>query len=174
MNKFVYNVNNPLCYKGIKDGLSLVYKTIKPVIVCIGSDLAIGDSLGPLLGTILEEKLKGKAYVYGTLNFPITAKEALIISKNIKQLHPLSKILAIDASVGDKSEVGFIKVSDTGIKPGLGVNKSLPIMGDSSIIGIVTEKQDVLNNLFSATRLNLIYKMSIAISKGIESYLEYK
>ncbi|MBO5713166.1 MAG: DUF1256 domain-containing protein, partial [Clostridia bacterium] len=55
MNKFVYNVNNPLCDKGIKDGLNIIYKTIKPVIVCIGSDLAIGDSLGPLLGTILQQ-----------------------------------------------------------------------------------------------------------------------
>ena len=172
MNKFIYNVNNPLCDKGIKSGLSAVYKTKQPVIVCIGSDLAIGDSLGPLLGTFLQEKLQGKAYVYGTLTSPVTAKEAGIVSNTIKQLHPSSKILAIDAGVGDKSDVGLVKVIDYGIKPGLGVNKKLPTIGDASIIGIVAEKQDALNNIFSATRLSLIYKMSSVIATAITSFLE--
>lgn len=173
MNKFIYNVNNPSCDKGIKDGLSMVYKTYKPVIVCIGSDLAIGDSLGPLLGTFLQEKLQGKAYVYGTLSSPVTAKESLTISKTVKLLHPKSKILAIDAGVGDKNDIGLIKIGDYGIKPGLGVKKTLPVIGDASIIGIVAEKQDALNNIFSSTRLNLIYKISVVISNGIEKYLEF-
>ena len=38
-----------------------------PVIVCIGSDLAIGDSLGPVTGSLLKHKTQGlNAYVYGT------------------------------------------------------------------------------------------------------------
>ena len=174
MSKFVYNVNSPLCEKGVKDSLLEVYKTIKPVIVCIGSDLAIGDSLGPLLGTLLKNKLQGKAYVYGSLKSPVTAKEAITISKTIKSLHPFSKILAIDAGVGDKNDVGLIKVCNYGLKPGLGVDKNLPLIGDACIIGIVSEKQDALNNLFSATRLSLIYKMCDVISSGIEGCLEYK
>ena len=173
MNKFTYNVNNPSCDKGISDSLKIVYKTYKPVIVCIGSDLAIGDSLGPLLGTFLQEKLQGKAYIYGTLNSPVTAKEAEIVSKTIKLLHPNSKILAIDAGVGERADIGLIKVCNYGIKPGLGVNKNLSMIGDASIIGIVAEKTNAINNIFSATRLNLIYKMSYAISNGIENFLKF-
>lgn len=170
MNKFVYSLDKYSCQNGIADSLKFVYKTNQPVIICVGSDLVIGDSLGPLVGTLLEEKLKGKAYLYGTLNSPITAKESLIISKTIKLLHPSSKILVIDAGVGDKSDIGLIKVCDNGIKPGLGVNKQLPEIGDASIIGIVTEKNDAFTNITTSTRFSFIYKMSNAIANGIEKY----
>ena len=47
-----------------------------PVIVCIGSDLAIGDSLGPITGSMLKYKTQGLGvFVYGTLATPVTAKE---------------------------------------------------------------------------------------------------
>ncbi len=171
MNKFVYNYFSSFAESSIKDSLSLVYNTSVPVIVCIGSDLAIGDSLGPLIGTILSKTLQGKAYVYGTLTSPVTAKETATISKTIRLLHPKSKILAIDAGVGEKADVGLIKVGDYGIKPGLGVNKTLPIIGDASIIGIVAEKNNALANITSSTRLNLVYNMSNVIANAIQKYL---
>ena len=171
MNKYVFNSLNLSCVSGITESLKKVYQTNKPVIVCIGSDLAIGDSLGPLIGSILQSKLKGSAYVYGTLNSPVTAKESETVAKTIKYLHPNSKILAIDAGVGRGSDVGLIKISDVGIKPGLGVNKTLPIIGDASIIAIVAEKTDALENILNKTRLSLIYKMSNLIVSGIENYL---
>ena len=65
----------------------------------------------------------------------------------------------------------IIKVCNYGIKPGLGVSKTLPIIGDASIIGIVAEKNDGFENIFSKTRLNLVYKLSGAIVKGIEKNL---
>ena len=47
-----------------------------PVVVCIGSDLAIGDSLGPIVGSMLKFKTQGLGtFLYGTLSAPITAKE---------------------------------------------------------------------------------------------------
>ena len=40
-----------------------------PVIVCIGSDLAIGDSLGPITGSMLKFKTQGlNIFLYGTLS----------------------------------------------------------------------------------------------------------
>ena len=171
MNKFSFNVNNVNCAVAIKNSLDVVYKTFKPVIVCIGSDLAVGDSLGPLVGSMLCNSLKGKAYVYGTLESPVTAKETVTIFKTIKLLHPNSKILAIDAGLGNKSDVGLVKVSNNGIKPGLGVSKTLPTIGDASIIGIVAEKFEGVENIFTKTRLNLVYKLAGAISNGIEKFL---
>ena len=57
-------------------------KNFKPVFVCIGSDLVLGDSLGPLVGTFLRNK-NLSSYIYGTLNFPITAKEISYIKSYI-------------------------------------------------------------------------------------------
>lgn len=141
-----------------------------PVIVCIGSDLVLGDSLGPLVGTMLIKK-KVSAYVYGTLNAPITAKEIVCAKTHLKMLHPDSFIIAIDAAVGNTEDIGLIKVSDKGLKPGLGVDKNLGVIGDCSIIGVVAGKSLQNYNLFNLTRLNLIYKMAEKIASGVEKFL---
>ena len=143
-----------------------------PIIVCIGSDLVLGDSLGPLVGTFLKNYNLG-AYVYGTLNFPVTAKEIEYAKKYLKIMHPNSPILAIDAAVGCPEDVGIIKVSNKGLYPGLGVDKNLGEIGDISIIGIVAGKSDKNYNLFNLTRLNVVYKMAEKIAKGIRDYLDY-
>ena len=75
MNQFEFNSNNNLSCSGISNSLKLLYNTPYPVIVCVGSDLAVGDSLGPIIGSELKYALKGKSYVYGSLESPITAKE---------------------------------------------------------------------------------------------------
>ena len=49
-----------------------------PVFLCIGSDLAIGDSHGPICGTMLAEKKEQGIFVYGTLRQTVTAKEVQV------------------------------------------------------------------------------------------------
>ena len=44
-----------------------------PVFLCVGTDAVAGDSLGPLTGTLLESNLRGKTYVFGTLDRLVTA-----------------------------------------------------------------------------------------------------
>ncbi len=171
--EFSFSVFNNYSQDGIFQSLSECNpNNDKPIIVCIGSDLVLGDSLGPLVGTFLRNKRLG-AYVYGTLNAPITAKEVEYAKIYLKQMHPNSSIIAIDAAVGNKEDVGLIKVCDKGLKPGLGVNKNLGVLGDVSIIGIVASKSLQNYNLFNLTRLNLVYKMAEKISCGIESYINY-
>ena len=155
--------------KGISCSLRRLNNNCYPVIVCVGSDLVVGDSLGPYIGTELSKRLKG-VYIYGTHENPITAKETEVIYNTVKKLHPKSQILVVDAAVGDKKDIGLIKVTDRGIKPGLGANKDLSILGDISIIGIVAEKQPSLNNLFYQTRFSLIYSLSQTIINGIVDY----
>ena len=76
--EYSFNVFNTLA----PDGEVLVLKRLlkgskkTPVIACVGSDLSVGDSLGPIVGTKLKEKLAGlNVYVYGTLQKPLTAHE---------------------------------------------------------------------------------------------------
>lgn len=143
-----------------------------PFFICIGSDLVMGDSLGPLVGTLLKKR-DVRSYVYGTLNFPITAKEVEYARTYLKQMHPSSISIAIDAAVGSSDDVGLIKVINKGLKPGLGVNKNLGVIGDLSIIGIVAKSSFNNKELFSLTRLNLVYKMAEIIADGIEKYIKH-
>ncbi len=78
---YSFNLYNALATQGICLSLKkiLPLQSQPPVILCIGSDLSVGDSLGPVAGTKLREKLQGlNCYVYGTLSKPITAHEVNI------------------------------------------------------------------------------------------------
>ena len=148
-------------------------KNKKPIVICVGSDLVLGDSLGPLVGTMLRKR-DVRSYVYGTLNYPITAKEVEYASKYLKQMHPDSFSIAIDAAVGNADDVGLIRVLDKGLKPGLGVDKNLGVIGDLSIIAVVAEKSLQNHSLFNLTHLNLVYKMAERIADGIEKYISHR
>lgn len=168
---FTFNTSNEYTSEGICEALSHYnQENKKPILICIGSDLVLGDSLGPLVGTLLKKK-SARPFIYGTLNFPVTAKEINYARTYLKQMHPNSISIAIDAAVGEPDDVGLIRIVNSGLKPGLGVNKKLGEIGDVSIIGIVASKSLQNYNLFNATRLNLIYKMAEQISCGVEKYL---
>lgn len=143
-----------------------------PVIVCVGSDLAIGDSLGPITGSMLKYKTQGTpAFIYGTLASPVTAKEIKYVRAFLKDAHPCSPIIAIDAAVGSEGDIGLIKLLDSPLYPGAGANKKLGAIGDISVLGIVAEKSVANYGLLNNTRLNLVYGMSELISEAIADYL---
>ncbi|MBQ8726106.1 MAG: spore protease YyaC [Clostridia bacterium] len=142
-----------------------------PVIVCIGTDAVVGDCLGPLVGSLLKERLKGKTYVFGTVESPVTAKEVQTVGEFIKNAYPYSPVLAIDAALGSPDEIGSLKIADCPIKPGLGVDKNLQSLGTASIMGVV-EDRDRGKNLLSTVRFSLVYKMAKAICGGVSCFIE--
>ena len=148
------------------------FKEVPPVVVCVGSDLAIGDSLGPITGSMLRYKTQGlNVFLYGTLSSPITAKEIVYMRSFLKETHPKSPIIAIDAAVGEEGDIGLIKLSNTPLRPGAGANKKLGSIGDISVMGIVAEKSVSNYGLLNTTRLNLVYTMSEIISDGVSTLL---
>ena len=65
--EFSFNVYNSLAISGETLALKkiLPYTNDLPIIICIGSDLSIGDSLGPTIGTTLQGKLQGlNCFIY--------------------------------------------------------------------------------------------------------------
>ena len=147
--------------------------TSAPVILCIGSDLAIGDSLGPIVGTMLKRKgFCGS--LYGTLKNPVTAKEVKYLNDFLSKTHPKSKIIAIDAAVGEDGDVGIIKITDGSLRPGSGANKRLGKVGDVSVLGIVAKKSAFSYSLLNLTRLNMVYAMSEIISGAISMLVSQK
>ena len=172
--EFSFNLYNTMAAGGEVIALKRIMPTASstPVILCVGSDLSVGDSLGPLVGTMLKNRLKSlNLYVYGTLAKPITAHEVKYMNEFINSTHPNSPIIAVDAAVGAAGDIGLIKIVKRGLKPGSGANKNLTRVGDVSIMGIVAEKTMFNYSLFSATRLNMVYKMAQIISDGIAAYL---
>ena len=143
-----------------------------PVVVCVGSDLAIGDCLGPITGSMLKYKTQGLGiFLYGTLASPVTAKEIRYLRTFLKDTHKQSQIIAVDAAVGEEGDIGLIKITDKPLLPGAGANKKLGALGDLSIMGIVAEKSLANYNLLNTTRLNLVYKMAEIISDSLASLL---
>lgn len=102
------------------------------VFVCIGTDRSTGDSLGPLVGTMLTES--GYRQVIGTLESPCDASNLIMRLKEI----PSGKVtIAIDACLGLPSSIGSFQVANQPIQPGKSVGKMLPPVGEYSIAAIV-------------------------------------
>ena len=136
------------------------------IIVCIGTDRCIGDCLGPLVGTLLKDKYFPLP-VYGTIDSPIHALNIDKRLNEIKALHPTSKIVGIDACLGDTSSIGEIQARDYPIHPGKGVGKTLPNVGDISIIGIVDSSDNPEIFTSRSIRLSLVLDMSIVIVNSL-------
>lgn len=138
--------------------------TSAPTVLCVGSDRATGDSLGPLVGSMLSWN-GFSGMVFGTLEQPVHAA-------NLEQTLMLldgrcTTILGVDACLGTKKDVGTIIVSKGPLRPGLGVNKELPPVGHLHIAGVVNIGGFMEHLVLQSTRLNLVVKMAQAIAWGI-------
>lgn len=142
-------------------------------IVCIGTDKATGDCLGPLVGTFLEKKLKNNNFVkvYGTLNNTVNALNVAELAINLEK-ETDSLTIAIDACMGDNLKAGDLFISNTPLNPGSGVGKRIKPIGDLSVKGVIATntKSIYLNDkLVMTTRLSLVYNLSEIIAKGLKS-----
>ena len=144
------------------------YITQDTIIVCIGTDKCIGDCLGPLVGTMLKDS-SFHLPVYGTLSSPIHALNIDQHLNTIKSTHPISNVLGIDACLGNSCDIGEIRIRDHAIHPGKGVGKSLPDVGNASIIGIVDSSEESELFFSRSIRLSLIMDMAKVISKSLIS-----
>ncbi|GER70028.1 hypothetical protein BpJC7_13310 [Weizmannia acidilactici] len=147
------------------------------VIVCIGTDRSTGDSLGPLTGTFLKEKAMKCFKVYGTLDNPIHALNLEEKIEMIYEKHRYPFVIAVDACLGKMKSVGMIQISDGPVKPGAGVKKDLPPVGDIHITGIVNISGFMEFTVLQNTRLNLVLKMAKLIAAGISRanlHLQYQ
>jgi putative sporulation protein YyaC len=143
------------------------FSTRPIVFVCIGTDRSTGDSLGPLIGTLLQEKEIAPYHVYGTLDEPIHAVNMDAKLAEIKEKHFNPFIIGIDACLGRLKSVGSIQVGNGPVKPGAGVNKELPEVGNMHITGIVNVSGFMEFFVLQNTRLNLVLKMAKTIANGI-------
>ncbi len=110
------------------------------VVVCVGTDKVVCDSLGPMVGSMLNNNMIKPIYVYGLQSSCLTALNVAQCYHDIRKLHSTSTILAVDAGVGDTDQLGKVQISNHGILPGLATNRQLPCIGDVGIVGIVATR----------------------------------
>ena len=136
------------------------------IFVCIGTDNHVWDSLGPMVGSMVKEKISN-IKVYGDLNNPVTSINVDNIKETLDIDYPISTIVAIDIALSTKIKLnGSIYIKKGGVKPGLGVGiKDLKVIGDYSILYYVFDED--MNN----KRIRLPYNGALEIVKIIEEIL---
>lgn len=162
---------------------NLLYERLTPVIesgreivvLCIGTDRSTGDSLGPLVGYKLEPFIDKytSTYLMGTLEKPVHAKNLSDTIKHIENYHPQAFTIAVDASLGSINSIGQIILKEGPLKPGLGVRKNLPPVGDISITGVVNMGGMMEYMVLQNTRLSLVMNMAKVIARGVNISLRY-
>lgn len=138
------------------------------VIVCIGTDRATGDSLGPLVGYKLKNLTYEQVTLYGTLDEPVHAKNLEETLSQIVEKHKEALVIAIDACLGAMQNVGCLSLGEGAIKPGAGVKKELPPVGHIHITGIVNFSSLMNMVILQNTRLSLVMKMADTIASGMK------
>jgi len=141
-----------------KDGIT----PDKLAIVCIGTDRSTGDSLGPLVGTMLTEAGFG-GVVIGTLEHPCDSSN---LAERLTEIPPGRIVLAVDACLGHPSSVGQFQVSNGPIVPGQSVGQGLPPVGDYGIAAIVGIDGPKPYMVLQTTSLHRVITMARAIASA--------
>lgn len=147
-------------YSIIPKGIEHIY------VVGIGSNQISGDSIGPFVGTLLQDKFPDHLTTLGNLQFPLDASN---LEQELAQISfpNNSFIIAIDSVLGSKKIVHSIVIREGSMRPGEGLGNHLPAVGDCSIMGVVLENDQTLQSSLFHTNLHLIYTMTMNIAKGI-------
>ncbi|ALS24587.1 MULTISPECIES: spore protease YyaC [Paenibacillus] len=144
------------------------------VLVCVGTDRSTGDSLGPLVGTQLKKYAIEGLHLFGTLDHPVHAMNLSETLTTINQHFNNPYIIAVDACLGQLTSVGCIQIGQGPVKPGAGVNKELPPVGNMHITGIVNVGGFMEYFVLQNTRLSLVMNMSDIIAKSFYTALTSK
>ncbi|MDI9480419.1 MAG: spore protease YyaC [Bacillota bacterium] len=163
---------DPFCYSRIERNVHSLLVDFNPdrsretVFVCVGTDRATGDSLGPLVGTRLRS-FSPTINVYGTLQEPTHATNMLQVLDVLQQKYNNPLIIAVDACLGSYERVGFINIKKGSLKPGTALKKTLPEVGDFHISGVVNVGGFLEHMVLQNTRLYLVYQMADIIARGL-------
>lgn len=170
-NPFKVNYTSPIVRNILQQRIVELLQLAQPeqtiVVVCIGTDRSTGDALGPLVGTQLDKFRSDLFHIYGTIAQPV---HALNLAETIETIHEQFEqpfIIAIDACLGQSSSVGNIQSNIGPVKPGAGVNKQLPEVGDIHITAVVNVGGFMEYFVLQNTRLHLVMTLSDIISHSL-------
>ena len=158
-------LNKKLC--GLVEDVKKEYDRI--AVLCIGTDACTGDSFGPLVGHFLSKCTLYDFDLYGTIHSPVHAKNLVDTLSGINLSKTL--VIAVDACLGKYSHIGNIGIGYSPVKPGSGLGKSLPEVGDIHIEGIVNISGFHPLLVLQNTRLSIVYSMAEITARAIRYML---
>lgn len=141
----------------------------KILVLCIGTDMCTGDSFGPLTGTFLKRN-----------NCPCTVigdLENIVHYNNLNdKIHYINVnykdyfIIAVDASLGDKNNIGKIFIEKGSMFPATALKSKNISIGDIAIKAIVNRYSSIKyanEYILQQTRLYYVYSMAEILSKAL-------
>lgn len=155
-------------------------KCFEIVFLCIGTDRVVGDSLGPLVGTMLEEKLEKynifNISIYGTLKENICYTNVKNTLESINNKHNNACIIVVDAALSNEDNIGKVFVKKGKMLLGKGLYKRKIEIGDISIKAVVGKNYKISKYNFSSLQnisLNVVIRLAELISDGIFEVIKY-
>ena len=144
------------------------------VVVCIGSDKVSGDMLGPLVGSSLREEYHLCCPVYGAVGESVNGLNLGAYLAMLGEKHAADSVIAVDAALGKKADVGKIRLKRGGIRAGGALEKSFGKVGDVGIVGVVAEEQapDAVYAALLAVPFAFVSELASRIAKLIYSVLQ--
>jgi len=142
------------------------------VLLCIGTDRSIGDALGPLVGSYVSEGASGGYRVLGTLESPVHASNLAETLEWVQGGLRRPMVIAVDACLGRVESVGMLTVGRGSLKPGAGVNKTLPAVGQVYVTGVVNVGGFMEYFVLQNTRLSLVMRMARVVAEGVAQGLD--
>lgn len=155
-------------------------KYFEVVFLCIGTDRVIGDCLGPLVGTMLEEKLEKynifNLSIYGTLQKNICYTNIQEILEILQKKHQNACIVVIDAALSNKENIGKVFIKREKMILGKSLNKTKVEIGDISIKAVVGKDYKLSRYNFSSLQnisLSRVMRLASLIADGIYEVIKY-
>lgn len=173
--KLMINVHDPCVHSKIYHHMidlleqQKEFHTRRVILLCIGSDRYIGDALGPLVGSYLEEYTND--LIYGSLDQPVHAGNLVQVIDEIYQQDEKPIVIAIDACLGHHNEIGNIEIWEGSLEAGIAVGTRLPCVGDISIIGVVNGSGRIGYLDLQSTPLSIVMKLSRAIGGALRDVM---
>lgn len=147
------------------------------VILCIGTNKLIGDSVGPIVGQKLARLLQDKENVniYGDTKQNLNLKNIeKILEEKVDKRHK-TYVITIDAALGPKETIEQIFITKGKVKIGEALGEGLEYYSDINIKGVVGEyqksKKQNFNELNKVTR-KIIYRLSNQIAYQVCQIVE--
>ena len=111
--------------------------------------------------------------IYGTLEAPVHALNLEKTLEHIQNTYAVPYVVAIDASLGIAEHVGYVTYAPAPLIPGIGVQKKLPQVGDSSITGIVNRSGLNSHTTLQTTHLSVVLLKQTGHQENISLRITY-
>lgn len=131
-------------------------------LLCLGNPQVPGDALGPMVGTLLEDRMVStRLNIVGTYDEPVTRTT---YSSMLTKLLPDATTIVIDAAVSP-GRVGDIVFKRGTMIPGESIVADFPAIGDYTI---KVYTADSVPELFSCSQSRLYYLARRTIDRLID------